>query len=235
MSFQLKRHAPDNDGLVIVELDGEGGLAEILGPRPLDDREQLTSAVQAISPLHYTVDAMRRLQARFGLKLPGIRREIREAWGEDFERRAPYDWMYQLARALSFGFADPGEGALTAAQAEEKARAYAAEAAGWSEEGLQMMRMRATLHYHSPYYGKPVWLIVLGQHRISDPEYENGGWERFHRLYLSPLYRLFGGDNNSTPAYISLTLDGATGALLEDPFFPYPGADGIPHLLSRMR
>ncbi len=161
--------------------------------------------------------------------------ELQKAWAPKMEKLKPFKWstrgmMGVFANLMAQELRLPAEGDLPMDKALERAREAVLVQPGWTREKLDMYELYAQVSYQSKELGKPVYQFFFNRHNVSDPRYDDpkDSWAKYERDYLNPLYALFGGDNASTPLYVSVRVDAVTGEPTDDPQIVLPSLEGPP-------
>ncbi len=111
---------------------------------------------------------------------------------------------------------------ITADEALQIARDSILLLEGWSEEQLDMFVEYLQIYYHSEELDRDIYQFAFTQKSCFSKEYYDYTYEYFEKDYCTPLYALFGGDNASTPYYVSIRIDAKTGEVAETPWVQYP-------------
>jgi hypothetical protein len=134
---------------------------------------------------------------------------------------------YSFIKAFEQDIRLPAADDMAVEEALAKARSSILSLPGWTNEKLDMFNVYLQVYYVSEELGKPVYQFAFSQKKSSSKEYFDKSWEYYEARYLNPLYAQFGGDNLTTPYFVSVRLDARTGEPIEKPFVEYPPVESF--------
>ena len=206
----LKEYPADEDGVIVIDFSIDGMLKNVQSSQKISLSEQFVNDIIASIP--FTIDELYALKQKWEPKLAEI-----EKLDTD-----PYSSMPNDIRVFRLAFSLPTEDDYPLEDAREKAKQAVLQLPGWTEEKLAMYRMYLEAFYYSEEVGKQIYQFVYAREDNINGKYADASDEIFMEAYENPLFALFGGDNGTTPWYVSVQIDGHTGELVEEPLIAFP-------------
>ena len=236
--FIEKESKLDTDGLIEVVLDGEGAVLKVIPPRMLHLIEQVQ---KSHARDFYGIESLYQLKQ---LWLP-YSEDIRAALEEEIEfRKIAYSeagMVYQgyLSHADAVAYAVlqdlrlPGDEVVSKEAAPEAAINAIAAQPGWSKEHISMLPLYIEAYYYSDELSKLTYVFVFSRQSSAFGEYAGKSYEYFEKHYENPLFAMFGGSSASTPLYVGIRIDAATGEAIGEPDVMFPPIER--HALQMIR
>jgi hypothetical protein len=218
-SFRLKEPKETHENLVQVAIKPDGSIDFIQGPREYSLEELFMNQFRKVkteSPTEtYTVENLAAFKQEWAPHLPQMAEEINNR-----ERGRLNGWDYAIF-ALNQDICLPTEDVISIEAARKLADEYVLAMPEWTQAHLDMMERYFEIYYISQELNKPVYAFAFSQLDVWNKKY-NGDWDYYEKNYLKPLYATFGGDNSSTPLFVTLRIDAKTGELIESVHMEFP-------------
>lgn len=209
-SFLLTQKSEETDGLYLVDMLPDGSLLALGKPRTMPLQERIQRSLWDLMPLPYTTEGLMKLRKKWLPVLPDVIAE------EAQYSSKPHGSVAMVnARALSQDIRMPAADALGLEEAQARAEQHILATAPWTRERLDQYECYLAAHYGSRELGKPVWHFIYSmQSTLQTPRFRGRDWKEYERVYLKPLYALFGGELDA-PLYVSVRMDAFSGELTE--------------------
>lgn len=210
-SFLMKERPEETDGLYLVDMHPDGSLKAFRKPLMMPPQRRIQQDLWDLLPLPYTTEGLMKLREKWLPVLPNVIAEEAQHSSEPDRRVAMIN-----ARALSQDIRMPAADALSLTEAQLRAEQHILAAAPWTRGRLDQYECYLAAHYGSRELGKPVWHFIYSmQSTLRTPRFRGRDWKEYERVYLKPLYALFGGELDA-PLYVSVRMDAVSGELTED-------------------
>ena len=211
LSFRQKERDLTSNGLVFIELNSDGTLAELEGPSQLTLPEQLLMDFNKHSP--FTIESMYQLKEKWRPHMEALGKLLTHPQREVRSKSNPRICYEVLSQEIGL----PGERDIERQEAFAIATKAIATLPGWSKGKLDMFELYFEIYYHSAQLDKPVYQYAFSQIYPFEGKYENSDLITYQEEYEKPLFAMFGGDSFSTPLYIVIRIDAQTGEICEEP------------------
>ena len=213
-SFLLADHGDDSTGLYVIQIDAEGHLLQIDGPRAMNLAQQISHDWQLCvdrPDVEEDTHCYERLAAFY------------EKWQplEAVLREGDWDVAQELA-ALALRPSLPAASALPYDAALEAALEHLAKQPGFDPENARMFRVIIDGYIQPEGFKRPLWSFSLSQHSY-DGRYDD---DRAMERYRAELDKAFDGQ---PPHSVTILLDAADGTLAEPPIIAW-NADAFNYL-----
>ena len=206
----LKECPADEDGVIVIDFSIDGTLRNVQPSQKISLAEQFEKDI--VDAIPFTTDNLYALQQKWGPDLAEIEKQDTD----------PYSNIPNDIRVFRLAFCIPSKDDYPLEDAREKSRQVVGNLPGWTQEKLNMYRIYLEAFYDSEEVGKQIYQFVYAREDQITGKYANASDDTFIETYEKPLFALFGGDNGTTPWYVSVRIDGHTGELVEEPLIAFP-------------
>lgn len=209
-SVKLNEPPPAEDGLIIGAMNHGGELMDLRGS------SEMTLDKQIQLSLHSSLSSLESMYA-FKCKWQAF-----EAALSDSEWTETYIWP-RYREVINMDISLPSEDDIDQELAYQHAKESIAALPGWTQEKLDLYDLIIEVHYTPKSSAKPVYHFVFHRRSSLDEQYEGKAGEKAYEAYEKVLYESFGGNNLTTPIYLSVMIDAQTGALTDEVTIEFPG------------
>ncbi|NLO83966.1 MAG: hypothetical protein GX096_00840 [Clostridiales bacterium] len=209
LSSNLINRPSDEDGLIMVYMDGDGNFERIKPSEKVSVLDQIANDLIRCTHGEDSYLLLADLVAQWKPRLG----ELQAAVDEAQQSSSPsFVKANRYVKLMSLDLTMPAKGSLPIDEAQRIATRYIAQLDGWSEEKAAMFPLDMNAYYTPTDIGKPVYFFKFKQYSYSD-----------HSLsemdeYDQRLTDLFG---DKAPMTISIMVDAMDGSLMERPIFDY--------------
>jgi len=216
-SFMVVEPDPTTNGLIILHMDGKGNLTDITGPQPISLYQQFENAwMDAI----FSYQAVYQTQQEWRPRLAHLSPEEQE----DFDRNS------RTRPVLAFMEHDvslPTEQDISYEEAVQKSREAILALPGWTEEMLELIRIKGEVYHIPPNHDRPVYQFVYGlQSSVGQSIYVRSNHAKpfDYKYWAKREDAMFG---EALPSNINVRIDAQTGALVGEVYVQTPFQDFI--------